>query len=148
MPKILAIDPGGTTGVAELDYELSSQPVLSYAEQVEGGLAGFLDWYRARAGSWAQIVCEDFVLRPSVKFPDLTPTYIIGAIESGEYWNQVKPIYQSPSQKPLCSDEVLKRSGLYQRGKPHANDAIRHAIIYLRSIRHLPTIEMAWPKED
>lgn len=147
MTRILAIDPGGTTGIAQLEYLPFDKPVIRYAEQVENGLAGFLDWYRGRSGSWDQIVCEDFVLRPSVKFPDLSPTYIIGAIEAAEYWNPIKPIYQSPSQKPLCSDDILKRIGFYQKGKPHANDAIRHGIIYLRGIRHMPTIEMAWPKE-
>lgn len=148
MSRILAIDPGGTTGVAQIEYSPIDPPRLSYIEQVESGLKGFLDWYRGRAGSWDQIVCEDFVLRPSVKFPDLSPVYIIGAIEASEYWNPIKPIYQSPSQKPLCNDNILKKMNFYTAGKPHANDAARHGIIYLRSIRHMPTIQLAWPKED
>lgn len=148
MPKLLAIDPGGTTGVTQIDYGPISEPSIDFVEQIENGLKGFLDWYRGRAGSWSQIVCEDFVLRPSVKFPDLSPVYIIGALESAEYWNPIKPVYQSPSIKPMCSDEVLKRIDFYTRGKPHGNDATRHGIIYLRNIRHMPTIEMAWPKED
>ena len=148
MKKILAIDPGGTTGIAELSYTSTAPAKLVSVQQIEGGLQGFVAWYRGRQGSWDGIVCEDFVLRPSVKFPDLSPTYIIGALEAYEVFNPVKPVYQSPSIKPLCNDDVLKRIGFYTKGKPHGNDATRHGIIYLRNLKHMPTIEMAWPKED
>jgi hypothetical protein len=146
--KILSIDPGGTTGIAEISYTSVNEPILKSVAQIENGLEGFLAWYRGRQGSWDHIVCENFVLRPSVKFPDLSPVYIIGALEAFEVFNPVKPFYQSPSIKPLCNDDVLKRINFYSKGKPHSNDATRHGIIYLRSIKHMPTIEMAWPKED
>lgn len=148
MPSLLSLDPGGTTGVAELEYELGEKPILKSVYQIEGGLAGFLEWWYGSNKLFDITVCEDFVLRPSVKFPDLSPVYIIGALEMAEFANDIKPFYQSPSVKPLCNDEVLKRIGFYTKGKPHGNDAVRHAIIYLRSIKHMPTIEMAWPKED
>ena len=148
MKKILSIDPGGTTGIAEITYTSTEEPVLKSVQQIEGGLEGFVNWYKGRHGSWDAIVCENFTLRPSVKLPDLSPVYIIGALEAFEVFNPIKPIYQSPSIKPLCSDEVLKKIGFYTKGKPHGNDATRHGIIYLRSIKHMPTIEMAWPRED
>jgi hypothetical protein len=144
--KILSIDPGGTTGIAEITYTALDEPVLKSVQQIEGGLQGFLEWYRGRQGNWDQIVCEDFVLRPSVKFPDLSPVYIIGALEAFEVFNSVKPIYQSPSLKPLCNDEVLKRIDFYTKGKPHGNDATRHGIIYLRHIKHKPTLLRGWPQ--
>ena len=148
MPKLLAIDPGGTTGIAHIEFNSLKPPVLTKVEQVEGGLQGFLRWYQGRQGSWDRIVCEDFVLRTNVKFPDLSPTYIIGALEQGEHFNPIKPVYQSPSLKPMCSDAVLKRIGFYTKAMPHANDATRHGIIYLRNIKNMPTLEMVWPRED
>jgi hypothetical protein len=141
--RILSLDPGGTTGVAQISYSESESPILDFVEQVEGGLLGFLDWWNAREKhDWDMVVCEDFVLRPSVKFPDLSPVYIIGALTA------LKGVVtlQSPSLKPLCNDEVLKRMDFYTKGKPHGNDASRHGIIYLRHLRHKPTLLKGWPQ--
>jgi hypothetical protein len=143
MRKILSLDPGGTTGIAQVTYSESEGPVLDFVEQVEGGLLGFLGWWNGlESRDWDAIVCEDFVLRPSVKFPDLSPVYIIGALTA-----LVGVLtLQSPSLKPLCNDEVLKRMEFYTKGKPHGNDATRHAIIYLRHMRHKPTLLKGWPQ--
>ena len=146
LPRLLAIDPGGTTGLSQIEFSTTREPRLVSVEQVQGGLKGFLKWYQGRQGGWDQVICEDFTLRAGVKFPDLSPTYIIGALEASEHWNPVKPIYQSPSQKPMCTDEVLKRMGFYTVGMPHGNDATRHGIIYLRKIKNMPTLLKGWPK--
>lgn len=141
--KILSFDPGGTTGVAQVSYSESEMPILDFVQQVEGGLLGFLDWWNSlESHEWDAIVCEDFVLRPSVKFPDLSPVYIIGALTA----LTGAVTLQSPSIKPLCNDEVLKRMEFYTKGKPHGNDATRHAIIYLRHMRHKPTLLKGWPQ--
>ena len=146
--KLLSIDPGGTTGVSMLEYSDSTAPKLVFQTQVENGLEGFINFYETfyMKLAWTQIVCESFTLRTGVKFPDLSPVYIIGALEvlSGA----IKVNYQPPTSKPLCDDNVLKRIGMHLPGKGHANDATRHGIIYLRNSKHMPTIEMAWPKGD
>lgn len=59
-----------------------------------------------------------------------------------------KVIYQPPTSKPLCTDETLKKLEIYIPGRGHANDALRHGIIYLRNKRHMPTLRRAWPIED
>lgn len=41
---------------------------------------------------------------------------------------------QMPAAKGIVTDERLERWGLWQPGKPHANDAIRHLIVLLRSV--------------
>ncbi len=145
--RFLSLDPGGTTGIALIEAGADTEPVIELAAQVSDGLQGFLLWHSYNQHlNWDFVVCESFTLRPSVKFPDLSPVYIIGALEA---LSPEKPItYQSPSSKPLCDDNVLKRIGFYQVGKPHANDAIRHAIIYLRNKKHMPTLKKAWPFED
>lgn len=141
--KILSLDPGGTTGVAQLSYSESEMPILDFVQQVEGGLLGFLGWWNSlESHHWDAIVCEDFVLRPSVKFPDLSPVYIIGALTA---LTGIVTL-QSPSLKPLCNDDVLKRMDFYTKGKPHGNDATRHAIIYLRHMKHKPTLLKGWPQ--
>ena len=148
MPNVLSLDPGGTTGGAVIHYGPNSAPYIVEAFQIPSGLEGFLAWHADFKTQIDEIACEDFVLRPSVKFPDLSPVRIIGALEAIYHRTTIPITYQSPSIKPLCSDEVLKRIGFYQKGKGHANDAIRHAIIYLRSKKHRPTIEMAWPNYE
>jgi hypothetical protein len=147
--NLLCIDPGGTTGISILSYSDNTEPELIFHVQVENDLQGFIHFYKTMKPlyNWDRIVCESFTLRIGVKFPDLSPVYIIGALEA-MVDNTDKIVYQSPTSKPLCNDTVLKRIGMHQKGKGHVNDSTRHGIIYLRNQKHLPTIKMAWPKED
>lgn len=148
MTKILSLDPGGTTGYAIVEATDTGVSLLE-AGQIPEDLKGFIKWYDTRGRrDWDVVVCESFILRPSVKFPDLSPVYIIGALEALEAPWEKEITYQAPSSKPLCNDDTLKRLEFYQVGKGHANDAIRHAIIYLRTKRHMPTLRKAWPYED
>lgn len=149
MNKILCIDPGGTSGVAIFSVTQESPAVLEDHFQIANGTKGFVDFYKENESkyNWDTIVCESFTLRTGVKFPDLTPVYIIGALEA-LVSEGIEVVFQSPSQKSLCDDDRLKLIDLHKRGQGHANDAIRHGIIYLRNIRHMPTIEKTWPRED
>jgi hypothetical protein len=94
---------------------------------------------------WDFVVCESFILRPGIHGVDITPAYVIGALEALEN-PRSKIHFQPPSSKPLCDDDALKNLGVYTRGYPHSNDATRHAIIYLRNVRHLPTLRKGWPE--
>lgn len=130
--------------MAVFNYEADSEPSLVHYDQIPGGLEGFMDWYQSvkTVWNWDNVVCESFTLRTSVKFPDLSPVYIIGALNAFEWPNPV--VMQAPTQKPLCDDDRLKKFGLHKPGKGHANDAIRHGIIYLRQNRHMPTLKKGW----
>ncbi len=145
MPRILSLDPGGTTGVASLYYTPDQLKLVSVS-QVPGGLDGFLEWARPEMlNSYDIIVCEDFTLRPGIHGADLTPTYIIGALTALTR-NGTGIVLQAPSQKSLCDDDRLKVMRMHTPGQPHGNDAVRHGIIYLRNIRHTPTLLKGWPK--
>lgn len=145
--NILSIDPGGTTGIAVISFSEKIAPVVSHFEEIPNGLHGFMAWYQNNNEyAWDVIVCENFTLRQNVKFPDLSPVYIIGALEAFESPREI--IYQSPSQKHLCDDKRLKIMGMHKPGKGHANDAIRHAIIYLRNKKHMPTLMLGWKPEE
>lgn len=142
--RILSLDPGGTTGWAIIEYSDTEEPKLLDCGQVANGLEGFIDWYsKIDDYELDGVICESFTLRLGVKFPDLSPVYIIGALNAFEY-NRLHIVMQPPTMKPLCSDEVLKRINFYQVGLPHGNDAIRHGIIYLRNKRNRPTLKLAW----
>lgn len=146
--KFLSLDPGGTTGFAIINYGRTQAPIVERFGQITDGLDGFIKWYDINGRyDWSFVVCESFILRPGVHGADITPAYVIGALAALEAAHDCTVAYQPPSQKKLCDDDVLKRMGMYQPGKPHANDAIRHGIIYLRNQKHLPTLKLGWSEE-
>ena len=143
---MLSLDPGGTTGVALFAYYPNDKLTLISHQQIAGGLLGFLDWWQEQSeviSMWDEIVCESFILRPGVHGADITPAYVIGAMQALNA--RTKPvIMQPPSMKALCTDDVLKKFNMHKKGKPHANDAIRHGIISLRNRNHKFTLETGW----
>lgn len=144
MKTMLSLDPGGTTGAAFFEYSDNEYELL-WKRQIPNGLQGFLDWHwdEAQFFDIDTIVCESFDLRAGI-YPDLSPVYIIGAVEA--LWpNAVVDIeYQKPSQKHLCEDVILKKMNLHSPGKPHANDAVRHGIIYMRNRKNNQVLKEGW----
>jgi hypothetical protein len=147
MIQLLSFDPGGTTGVAYGEYDDTTGYKLIWHNQIQGSLKGFLDfhWDQLEPLKIDQIVCESFTLREGVYGADLSPVYIIGALEA--LYPTTEIIYQAPLLKPLCDDTRLKAMDLYTPGRGHAMDAVRHAIIYLRNKKHLPTLRKGWQNE-
>jgi hypothetical protein len=147
MPRILSLDPGGTTGIANIYYANNAVKLFS-VKQVPGGLEGFLEWVsEQKLSSFDVVVCEDFSLRTGIHSPDLSPVYIIGAL-SALCRGKVELVLQMPSQKSLCDDPRLKSMGMHTPGQPHGNDAVRHGIIYLRNKRHMPTLKLGWKDDE
>lgn len=146
MPTILSLDPGETTGVTIVQFTPDQAPSVIYYDQITGGPVGFIRWFKSLPkDSYDEIVCESFILRPGVHGANIAPAYVIGALEA---MAEVPVTYQAPSQKRLVPDEVLKIGATtYKPGKPHATDAIRHAILYLRGRGHKPTLQRFWPED-
>ena len=143
MSAILSLDPGGTTGVAL--FEVTEEDAeLIWVKQIEGGLQGFLNfhWDVLEDMKIDRIIAESFTLREGVYGADLSPVYIIGALEA--LYPTTEIVYQEPKLKPLVDNERLKKMGLYLPSKPHGMDAVRHGIIYLRNNKHKPTLEAGW----
>jgi hypothetical protein len=142
--RVLSLDPGGTTGYAISTFDDNSPLVIERSGQIKNSLSGFLDfhWDVLESEDIDLIVCENFELREGVYGADLSPVYIIGALEA---LYPVIPIwYQAPYQKPLVDDDRLKKLAIYEPGKPHRNDAVRHMVIYLRNTKHTPTLMAGW----
>ncbi len=145
MTTMLSLDPGGTTGVAIIEYGDTEYNLIK-TWQIPNGLQGFLDFHWDELEDWEfdQIICESFDLREGVYGADLSPVYIIGALEA-LYPKALTPIiYQKPSQKALCGDDRLRKLGFHAPGRPHANDAVRHGIIYLRNNKHATILKEGW----
>lgn len=142
--RILSLDPGGTTGYTITTVSHDTQLVVERSGQIKDSLKGFLDfhWDVLEDEDINLIVCESFTLREGVYGADLSPVYIIGALEA--LYPEIEIVYQEPKLKPLCDDDRLKKLGLHEPGKQHRNDAMRHAVIYLRNNKHMPTLEAGW----
>jgi hypothetical protein len=92
------------------------------------------------------VVIEDFVLRQYSADRDLlAPVRITSRIEQTidlllqygyepEDRRGVLPIFkQLPAlAKSTCTDARMRRWGVWTPGRPHANDALRHSITFLR----------------
>ena len=134
---ILAVDPGGTTGVA-LHGGL---PVSTYFFEVPGGHLGFVDWFHTRtdtSGAYADhhldIVCESFIPRPGALTHQPDASYIIGYLKMWAHRKGMSFKLQSPAQaKSFSTNAKLKAAGLYPVGKGHAQDAARHLLVHLVS---------------
>lgn len=140
---IVAIDPGGTTGIALLD---------SYAGfdsfQVEGSFeeqANALK-YQLTALAPDVVVCESFIITPntgklSSDEQKYYPLMLIGIIRCWCDTYELEYVAQTPSQRKFATDDKLKRLGWYTPTKGgHANDAARHLLTYLANTNHKETL--------
>lgn len=156
MNKILiAIDPGQTTGVAKLrltdnDFKLEGVWQLTDPDTVWEPLKQIIEAAKERDED-VTVLCESFELRPDVAQPDETPKYIIKDLE--RFVEPEHPIeYQMASQAKVGvppgragKRDRLYAFGLHQKGFRHANDAIRHCLVYaIEKLRHRPLIFRGW----
>ena len=152
---IIAIDPGKTTGIAVLhltdnSFELVEVEQLPDPDIVWKPIYDMLNQYHNMHED-VVVLCESFELRPDVAQPDETPKYIIKDLVS-----YVEPHftieYQMASQAKVGVPpgkngrrDRLHSFGLHQRGYRHANDAIRHCLVYaIETLRHRPLIIRGW----
>lgn len=127
--RIIAIDPGLTTGVASYDTVNSE---LIYAEQFTEPLDA-MTWIGFRVGSQkATFLIEDYVGGGYRNYESNHTLKVLGFfyyaihIEYG-----VKPIMRAPQQRLSALTEAKTHEGF---PTPHAYDALAHAISYARTL--------------
>jgi hypothetical protein len=142
MKKLIAFDPGKTTGVSIWEYGTIAPPRNIGYGQIEGGIEGFLEYFYPDKmfPNFDVIVCESFVLDGRTPNPDLTPLHIEGALLAHQHRTGVQLRFQRNNFKKHVPDERLKGLGLWWAGKPHAMDSARHALAYMKVSKHLPTL--------
>lgn len=152
---IIAIDPGKTTGAAVLHLTNQSFNLVEVHQWEDPDYVWepIYDLFNRYGQTYEDVVylCESFELRPDVAQPDETPKYIIKDLE--RYVEPTYPIeYQMASQAKVGIPpgrngrrDRLHSFGLHQRGYRHANDAIRHCLVYaIEKLRHRPLIVRGW----
>lgn len=148
--KLLAIDPGLTTGWAA--WNLPGGEVSFSSGMVEGGRFAFYEWlypvvsahysedqhyspYGASAdGVPFTIICESFTITQATarKSPQPDPWRIIGHVEALCYRDDIPLVFQAPSEAMAFSkNDKLKALGWYKPGAGHDNDAARHLLLWM-----------------
>jgi hypothetical protein len=127
--RLLALDPGRTTGYAAglLDSPVT-RIVYDQTKLTENQLFAMLEEIKPD-----HIVCEEFEYRNRARSGlDLTPVKLIGVVSMYARSNSARLHMQSAARgKGHYSDSKLKKLGLYQAGKPHGRDALRHLLHWL-----------------
>lgn len=127
--KILAFDPGGTTGVCGW-HDLAGIVMQQQLDIVNHHLAL---WTLLEAVKPDIVVYERFDFRQGKTKIDMVAREYIGVIK---LWQQQQPGVTLVPQtaafgKGFWTNEKLKAARLYVPGSPHAMDATRHMLQYL-----------------
>lgn len=154
---VLAVDPGGVTGwalfcfdpKAMVDDEVKLLSSIGFwaCGEYAGDECSQVDRLESLARAWpnADVVVEDFILRQfRMDRTLLAPVRITAAFKqvlraTAELTDASTPNRSFYLQQPnlamsTVTDDRLKRSGFYAAtaGKPHARDAVRHALTFAR----------------
>lgn len=142
--RVLAVDPGKTTGYATLNWPLpgfaSHQlPWLEFLTRTHFELQR--EYNVASPLPPIQVVVEEFVITPNTHKLSAQPEVrdVRGAMRylSLVYLGQEPTFQTAANAKSFASDSLLKQLGWWSRGKPHANDAARHLVVRLVDIKAL-----------
>jgi len=143
--RLLAVDPGETTGFALFDTE--SGESYFWAEPSAMDAVTYVNG-KLHDGELEVLIVERFTISSrtvqATRGGSNTAIEIIGALrwlahtysnqhnEDGELRKTIPFVVQSPSDaKAFVTDEKLKRLGWYTPGKDHARDATRHLVTYM-----------------
>ncbi len=148
--KIVAIDPGKTTGWAEFDTDTPEIIRCGEIGELVNLRTFLLRWFTVSSKDEVRVVIEDFTIsQRTIKTAlDYTALRIIGwAVIEGEFWD-VPPVLQLPMRKTFASDDILKQVGWYRPSKGgHQNDALRHLLYYLLMNHQLVIKKLMFPNE-
>lgn len=138
MINIIGVDPGGTAGIARLASGLDPYFNEMSPREIEAWLHGFTnEWLITRDDDTLHIVCERFIVSPRTTRASRQSdaSDIGGAIQAmcASHHNIIFH-WQSPSDGKIITNTVLTRMKLRQRQMPHAEDAMRHALLLLLKI--------------
>lgn len=139
MTTLLALDPGRTTGASLWKYSDTEPLECTWHGQILYGVKGFI-LYMFDHTEPDIVVAEQFVLDGRTPNPDVTPLKIEGAMMAHYDPDFTHIEFQRNNFKKHVSNELLKAHDLYWKGEPHAMDSARHALAYMKTQRHMPTL--------
>jgi hypothetical protein len=165
MKRILALDPGGTTGWAmwqDKEYAREKAPWDHFtygqleAQQHHEDLYALLELMQT---SEFTLICETFEFRQQDVEKrmgiSLVSREYIGVAKLFAQQRMSSPVVlQSPgaakgfipdkAKNGMAANAKLKVMGLYMPGKPHAMDAMRHLIYYMVNVEGMHHLIRPW----
>lgn len=146
--RVLAIDPGKTTGLAWLREQgghifVDNSLEVSPDEIIDIIRPTLADWRpQAEGHQPLRVVIEQFIITAMTSQKSQEASWAlrtIGAIEQAVRdagYPEKAICWQKPAEaKNAFSNEKLKQLGMHHRGgDDHANDAIRHGALYLAKV--------------
>lgn len=131
MPKLIAVDPGLTTGVAMWDPEVEQRPTA--VQYDVSGMHAFIHTTCMQGYDVYDIVCESFTI--SERTMKMTrQTWSLELIGALKYVSEIRGhtfTLQTPAAAKRFADNTrLRQIGWYVPGRDHANDALRHLFLY------------------
>lgn len=131
--RLLCLDPGETTGWAVFDRGVFAQA---------GQLNTKPDVYTQTVPQFLQTIQPTHIIMENYKvyahklkdhsWSSLHTSQLIGSIKMLSSMQNIGVSLQMASQaKGFCTDEKLRKWGMYQTGLKHARDAIRHGCYFL-----------------
>lgn len=143
--RVIALDPGGTTGYAIGLIDDPRSFGLCYAQRQ---MSERQLWKLIYDVNPHHIVCEDFEYRNKAPSGlDLTPVKLIGVVNLfvQDITSAELTMQKAAKAKGHFTDQKLKDLDLYQRGVPHGRDACRHLLHWLRFGKGYQFIEKCEP---
>lgn len=133
--KLLAVDPGLATGLSffDLDQEI---PKMIWSKEVDITtfytiITSLFDEYPSEL----QIVCEDFIITVETAKKSLGGNWsieLIGALKYLCHIHSVPMTMQRPADRVTISHDQLRALNYWHvGGAGHANQASRHAVVYM-----------------
>jgi hypothetical protein len=124
--RILAIDPGETTGLAAIDLDTFGWPITTWTL----GPATHHDRLFKILGGYNAVVCESFDNRGNIAALLVSVEYI-GVVKLASDLHLTEAIFQTPSEgKTFWDDRKLRKLGLW-KPTTHERDAVRHLLYFL-----------------
>lgn len=135
--RIIAVDPGGTTGLAFWSHPDCQTPFKDeprerqHKDQMLEDIGG----WSQRLGGSLTVVCEKYTITSrTAKLSQQTDALkIIGVLEYFQHLYGIRVVMQTPADaKRFSTDARLKAADLWHPTKGgHANDACRHLFMYM-----------------
>jgi len=154
MTYLLSFDPGVSSGIALGFFDPKQEYTFIHGWEPQGGADGLIEWWHKRSTDallgdilddmiW---VSELFVLANNDFVANIEPKRGEGAIMMMAHPQKIN--WQDRTRKAGVPDRILKEHRLWQQGVDYqhedgrdVNDAIIHALEYLRSRVHIPTLK-------
>lgn len=131
--KVIALDPGETTGYAIYSqYTRHGGVDRSLTTAQLGADPHHRELYvMLNAANPNVVVCEDFKYQRGAGGHNLTPVEYIGVCKLWTAERSIPLVLQGRSLKTLWDDGKIKKLGLWKPAQPHAMDALRHMLYYV-----------------